>query len=131
GSYSEVDYKNGHCSSEIWDHWLPLGYSYRDSYVVFSKPNCYVLRTVEHMGTCHLWLSESQLNKTLEHAPEEATFSTNLEKTITPKADITPGIVNNLTEIKFKHLPAGCRLAFLLSCGPPTLRVYTKENCEK
>uniref|UniRef100_A0A0K8RFA3 Putative salivary lipocalin n=1 Tax=Ixodes ricinus TaxID=34613 RepID=A0A0K8RFA3_IXORI len=129
GSYNLVDYTNYQCDSGLRDPtYFFHDEEYYDSYVVFSEPSCYILRTLERSGVCEFWLSEILLNKTLtelqaELQQEECDKDKDTEDNI-------PG--EDKLDLKlFRKLPRNCRVAFLLSCGDPETQIYDKMKCEK
>ncbi|XP_040070238.1 uncharacterized protein LOC115318994 [Ixodes scapularis] len=129
GSYNLVDYTNYQCDSGLRDpFYFSHDEEYYDSYVVFSEPSCYILRTLERSGVCEFWLSEILLNKTLtelqaEPQQEECDKNENTKDSI-------PG--EDQLDLKlFRKLPRNCRVAFLLSCGDPETQIYDKIKSEK
>ncbi|CAN8021936.1 unnamed protein product, partial [Ixodes persulcatus] len=51
GSYNLFDYTNYQCDSGLRDTtYFSHDEEYYDSYVVFSEPSCYILRTLERSG---------------------------------------------------------------------------------
>ncbi|CAN8006030.1 unnamed protein product [Ixodes hexagonus] len=148
GSYLLAKYSNYDCDQGIYDPWyLDHDEAYYESYVVFSQPMCYVLRTVERRGVhvvrsaskldfffcaaCELWATESWLNSTLKGKKRKGTSEENTERIPTEREDSAEESAEESTGTSFTKLPRHCRLAFLLNCGYPTMLVYNKTDCDK
>ncbi|XP_042149891.1 uncharacterized protein LOC120843295 [Ixodes scapularis] len=121
---------------------------YIDMYVVYSEPQCYILRSPAALGGCDLWLRKTELKSIVDSLKEDIIKK---EKEVMEYWKVKFGIDENSTltrnrkqflestvgsfierwfqDVVLKRISPNCVLAFMITCGSPLFQVYNPVTC--
>ncbi|XP_040070710.1 uncharacterized protein LOC115330405, partial [Ixodes scapularis] len=127
---------------------FPENPQYMDMYVVYSEPQCYILRSPAAQGGCDLWLRKTELKSIVdglkdEIIKKEEALMKNYKEYYNIKGNCTlrdyqkrfldtevgEDIEKWFQEVLFKRISPDCALAFMITCGKPFYRVYNPVMC--
>ncbi|XP_042149746.1 uncharacterized protein LOC121837927, partial [Ixodes scapularis] len=172
GSYTYVEYDNSTCysrstpfpdrgiaakpqrSTDLTENILnehfpsPANSQHMDMYVVYSEPQCYILRSPAALGGCDLWLRKTELKsivdglkddilKKEEELIKENKESIGIRENCTArdyqKRNLETWVAEDIEkwfqDVVLKRISPDCALAFMITCGKPFYRVYNPVTC--